>query len=81
MKRWYLVVFLVLFPLILLAQDRITGYVIDDQTGDSLGFVSVQYKGEKLAVMCDHRGYFSIPKRLGKKLTFSAVGYKTRQML
>jgi len=80
MKRWYLVVFLVLFPLILLAQDRITGYVIDDQTGDSLGFVSVQYKGEKLAVMCDHRGYFSIPKRLGKKLTFSAVGYKTRSV-
>ena len=60
------------------AQEKITGYVIDDQTGDSLGFVSVQYKGQKLATMCDHRGYFSIAKHLGWKLTFSAVGYKSR---
>ena len=60
------------------AQEKITGYVIDDQTGDSLGFVSVQYKGQKVATMCDHRGYFSIPKHLGWKLTFSAVGYKSR---
>lgn len=60
------------------AQEKITGYAIDDQTGDSLGFVSVQYKGQKVATMCDHRGYFSIPKHEGWKLTFSAVGYKTR---
>ena len=60
------------------AQEKITGYAIDDQTGDSLGFVSVQYKGQKVATVCDHRGYFSIPKHEGWKLTFSAVGYKTR---
>ncbi len=60
------------------AQEKITGYAIDDQTGDSLGFVSVQYKGQKVATMCDHRGYFSIPKHVGWKLTFSAVGYKSR---
>ena len=60
------------------AQEKITGYVIDDQTGDSLGFVSVQYKGQKIATVCDHRGWFSIPKHEGWKLTFSAVGYKSR---
>lgn len=60
------------------AQEKITGYAIDDQTGDSLGFVSVQYKGQKIATVCDHRGWFSIPKHEGWKLTFSAVGYKTR---
>lgn len=60
------------------AQEKITGYVIDDQTGDSLGFVSVQYKDRRLTTMADHRGYFSIPKHLGGKLVFSAVGYKTR---
>ena len=60
------------------AQEKITGYAIDDQTGDSLGFVSVQYKGQNVATVCDHRGYFSIPKHEGWKLTFSAVGYKTR---
>ena len=47
------------------AQEKITGYAIDDQTGDSLGFVSVQYKGQNVATVCDHRGYFSIPKRVG----------------
>ena len=68
----------VLLPLTIQAQERITGYVIDDQTGDSIGFVTVQYKGQKVNTMCDHRGYFSIPKHVGWKLTFSAVGYKTR---
>ena len=61
-----------------LAQEKITGYVIDDQSGDSLGFVTVQYKGQKITTMADHRGYFSITKQVGKKLTFSAVGYKTK---
>ena len=61
-----------------LAQEKITGYVIDDQSGDSLGFVTVQYKGQKITTMADHRGYFSIPKHVGWKLTFSAVGYKSK---
>ena len=70
--------YLTVLALPMQAQDHITGYVIDDQTGDSLGFVSVQYKGQKIATVCDHRGYFSIPKKLGWRLTFSAVGYKAR---
>ena len=69
---------LLLFALSAQGQERITGYAIDDQTGDSIGFVSVQYKGQNVATMCDHRGYFTIAKHAGHKLTFSAVGYKTR---
>ena len=78
MRRLLLFGLFVVVTLLAQAQNRITGYVIDDQTGDSLGFVTVQYKDVKLSTMCDHRGYFSIPKHLGKKLTFSSVGYKTR---
>ena len=78
MKQYVLFFFLLLLPLCVAAQENITGYVIDDVTGDSLGFVTVQYKGQKLNTICDHRGYFSIPKHVGWKLTFSAVGYKTR---
>lgn len=78
MKQYVLFFFLMLLPLCVAAQENITGYVIDDVTGDSLGFVTVQYKGQKLNTICDHRGYFSIPKHVGWKLTFSAVGYKTR---
>ncbi len=78
MKHLILITLFLLSFLGVKAQGYITGYAIDDQTGDSLGFVSVQYKGKNVATMCDHRGYFSIPKHLGWKLTFSAVGYKTR---
>ena len=75
------VVFLMLMAALSLsmqAQERITGYVIDDEAGDSLGFVSVQYKDTKQGAIADHRGYFSVPKRVGAKLVFSAVGYRTR---
>ena len=78
MKQYVLLFILMLLPLSAAAQENITGYVIDDVTGDSLGFVTVQYKGQKLNTICDHRGFFSIPKHVGWKLTFSAVGYKTR---
>ena len=76
--QYILLLLLMVLCLPMQAQERLTGYAIDDQTGDSLGFVTVQYKGQQITTMCDHRGYFSIPKHIGKKLTFSAVGYKTR---
>ena len=76
--RVVLMLLLMAFSLPSHAQEKITGYVIDDQTGDSIGFITVQYKGEKITTMADHRGYFSIAKHVGSKLTFSAVGYKTR---
>ena len=78
MRQYLLFFLLLLLPLRVAAQEHITGYAIDDVTGDSLGFVTVQYKGQKLTTVCDHRGYFSIPKHVGWKLSFSAVGYKTR---
>ena len=78
MKQFILFFLLMLLPVRVAAQETITGYAIDDVTGDSLGFVTVQYKGQKLNTVCDHRGYFSIPKHVGWKLSFSAVGYKTR---
>ena len=78
MKHYIVFFLLTLFPLRVAAQEMITGFAIDDVTGDSLGFVTVQYKGQKVNTVCDHRGYFSIPKHVGWKLSFSAVGYKTR---
>ena len=68
MKHYIVFFLLTLFPLRVAAQEMITGYAIDDVTGDSLGFVTVQYKGQKVNTVCDHRGYFSIPKHVGWKL-------------
>ena len=80
MKKFFFLFLVMAVALPAVAQEKITGYAIDDITGDSLGFVSVQYKGKNIATICDHRGYFSISKHVGWKLTFSAVGYKTRSV-
>ena len=60
------------------AQDIITGHVVDQATGENIGFASVQYKGQKLAAITGPDGRFIIRRLKGRKLTFSAVGYKTR---
>ena len=65
--------FLFLLPSATHAQ--LTGYVIDAETGDSIPFASVIYKGHKVAVASTIEGHFSIPRHNGWPLTFSAVGY------
>ena len=80
MNRFLLFTLFTIFSISLQAQEKLTGYAIDDVTGDSIGFVTVQYKGKNVTTMCDHRGFFSISKHVGWKLTFSAVGYKARTM-
>ena len=59
-------------------QRRITGCVIDAATGDSIGFASVKYKNSRLTAISNSRGRFNISQKVGDKLQFSAVGYKTR---
>ncbi len=61
--------------------QRITGVVVDEETGDSIPYPSVQYKKEKIALSGNGAGKFSIERRNGSYLTFSAVGYQTLQIL
>ena len=76
-----------LFILFLLAVTQtvcaqtITGVVVDEETGDSIPNPTVQYKGDDFAAQSDVSGRFSIVRRNGKYLTFSAVGYKTLRIL
>ena len=58
--------------------QQITGYVIDAQTGDSIPFASVVYKGHGVAVVSKINGHFEIKRHDGWMLTISAVGYQTR---
>ena len=67
----------VFLPLALHAQT-IVGHVVDEATGENLGFASVQYKGRHLATITDLNGRFTIERHKGWKLTVSAVGYKSR---
>ncbi len=55
---------------------QVTGYIIDDATGDSIPYASVIYKGHGVAVASNLSGYFSIERHDGWQLTFSSVGYE-----
>ena len=70
--------FLTIMTLAAKAQGYITGHVVDEATGENVGFASVQYKGHQLATITDLNGRFRIEHHKGWKLTISAVGYKTR---
>lgn len=73
------ILFFLLFCLsISLDAQTIVGHVVDEATGENIGFASVQYKGHQLATITDLSGRFKIERHKGWKLTISAVGYKTR---
>ena len=74
----------VLLQLVLLAAcchasaQQLTGYVTDAETGDSIPFASVVYKGHHVAAVSDVYGHYAIDRHVGWNITFSAVGYKSR---
>lgn len=78
---------LTVFPLAATAQNdsisemRIMGIVVDEESGDSLQLVSMQYKKLKEAFTSDMLGKFDIPRREKQYLTISAVGYKELRIL
>jgi len=69
---------LFLYAIPLLAQGVITGRVVDESTGEALGFASVKYKNRKGATICDPQGRFRIERQKGGRLVFSLLGYKSR---
>ena len=76
-KLYLVVLLLVVSSLQLMAQQKITGRVIDED-GYSVPYASVQYKGYKIAVSSDGEGKFTIEKRPGLVLTVSALSYKSQ---
>lgn len=59
---------------------QITGVVTDEETGDSIPFVSVVYKGHNIAAISDIDGKYKIARHEGWNITFSAIGYKPRMI-
>lgn len=52
--------------------------MVDEATGENIGYASVLYKGHQIAAVSDANGRFSIPYHKGWKLSVTAVGYKSR---
>ena len=74
---YFVVVLLLVSTLQLMAQQKITGRVIDED-GFAVSYASVQYRGHKIAVSSDSQGKFSIEKHPGWVLTVSALSYKSQ---
>ena len=65
-----------LFAVVLQLNAQISGYIIDDATGDSIPYASVIYRGHNVAVASNLSGYYTIERHDGWQLTFSSVGYE-----
>ncbi len=62
-------------------ESMLTGIVTDAATGDTIYYPSVSYKGQHIAVSGTARGEYSIVRKEGLVLTFSAVGYAPVQVV
>lgn len=62
------------------AQAQLSGVVTDAATGDTLLYPSASYKGHHIAVSGNAQGRYSIERHEGWVLTFSAVGYQSRNI-
>ena len=81
MNRYIAIMLLTLLTALpAVAQQRITGQVVDAETGDTVPFASLKYRGRKLSAVSDHAGRFSIERHDGWTLVFSSVGYKSERV-
>ena len=78
MKRFYILILALLSVVCVSAQ--ITGCVVDANTGDSIGYASIKYKNQKVSTIADAKGFYTIARRNGYRLIFSAVGYKEKSI-
>ena len=77
LRIYMMVVLLVALTQQMMAQQKISGRVIDFD-GFAVPYASVQYRGHRIAVSSDGEGRFSIEKHEGWMLTVSALSYKTQ---
>lgn len=77
LRKWMLVLAMVFATLQAVAQEQLTGRIMDED-GYPVSHASVQYKGHKIAAMSDDEGKFSIERHNGWTLSVSALSYKTQ---
>ena len=61
-----------------LSAQQIKGTITDGETGETIPYASVVYKGHHVAVISDIDGVYAIGRHEGWAITFSAVGYKAQ---
>ncbi len=78
MRYIFHIIFIFFASLLTASAQEIRGTITDADTGDTLAFASVQYKGHNIAAVSDINGQYVIQRHEGWNITFSAVGYKSR---
>ena len=60
--------------------EKISGVVVDAETGEALPGVAVSVTGRTARAVTDAKGHFSIDATTGVNLRFSFIGYETATM-
>ena len=71
---------ILLFNALQTKAQQLTGYIIDEQNGDSIPYASAIYRGHGVAVASNINGQFRIARHNGWVLTFSAIGYVSKSI-
>ena len=72
----HIVLLILSLTLAMSAKAQLTGVVVDKETGDTIPYCSVIYKGNHVSTAGEADGSFSIERHNGWTLTVKAVGYK-----
>ncbi|MBE0654279.1 MAG: SusC/RagA family TonB-linked outer membrane protein, partial [Bacteroidales bacterium] len=79
MKKMILLSLILLLPMVMFAQQTITGTVLDEKNAPFPG-VNVAVKGTVVGTISDANGKFSIRAANGSTLAFTFVGYRTLEV-
>ena len=77
-KRLHIIFLMVMLSVA--AHAQLTGTITDAATGDTIFYPSASYKGHHIAVSGNAMGFYSIERHEGWVLTFSAVGYQSKNV-
>lgn len=78
-RRISLISLLLVMATVAMAQ-KIHGFVIDQQSNDSIPYANARYAGTKTGASSDLSGRFTVERVNGSTLTITAVGYKPRKI-
>lgn len=80
-NRFILTTLFLLFGLLQMSAQKISGVVTDKKTGEPVAFMNVFYDGKGIGATTDLDGKYIVESRVGlNELTFSFVGYKTKKV-
>lgn len=78
-RRISLISLLLVMATVAVAQ-KIHGFVVDQQSNDSIPYANARYAGTKTGASSDLSGQFVVERINGSTLTITAVGYKPRKI-